>query len=522
LKLNKIIIVTVLFLVLSPIVAIYGATTPDNETFTADDYGDGLGVVAGHTIKYTINELTLPDMDNLSFSNLAGNKLYLKVLAVADHEFPGNVTGDLVYYSMGLIFTTDVTLTIGEGITAFPLVIPSGSATPGISMTGVPHFNVTEDYSPTLFFLDDGWSLTNAALSSAGFVVTEDLNILNAAASGIELEWRKSDGILTDLYIDDVVTPFGNFTGVTIDLTLDTVELKGVSLTVGQEITLQADIATLDIGVTGDISALLNETTISTIEDEINVIEGNPFITYTVDDVIGLYYLTSVEVWDFDTHSLVNTGAQHVFNAFMGNIQTGYSPFYPDKMVSTEALYPIPIITNDWDIYGGYMILLHDIVDVYLDQVLDLVLDLPGFTFNNIEGNFQVLEKEGYMFLQEEINIDADVTISDITMMANNYLPPETLALDAEIILQESAWIAYASSGVLAGIRVQLDLDATISVDSVSFGTVAVDFDFKLRNPDYNPPDPIGTGIIPGFTWLVAIPALIGAAAVGLIIRRRK
>ena len=63
---------------------------------------------------------------------------------------------------------------------------------------------------------------------------------------------------------------------------------------------------------------------------------------------------------------------------------------------------------------------------------------------------------------------------------------------------------------------------ADVAVEGSSFGTAVVDFDFKLRNPNYDPPDPIGSGIIPGFTWLVAIPALIGAAAVGLVIRKRK
>jgi len=523
LKLNKVIIVTVLLLVLSPIVGIYGATTPDTETITPDLYGDSVGVVAGHTIKYTINELTLPEMDNLSFSNLAGNKLYIKVLAVADHEFDVGVNGDLIYYSMGLIFTTDVTLTIGEGITAFPFVIPSGSATPAISMTGVPHFNTTIGYSPALFFLDDGWAFTNFALTSAGLTVTEDTTMLRAVGTGIELEWRKSDGILTDLLLDNVVTPFGDFTGLLVDISLDTVELKGISLTVGQEITLNADIANLDISTTGDIGTLLNASAITEIENEINVIEGNTFITYEILEVEGLFYEASVTMYDFVTHSLVAANNTYVFNAFMGNIPIGLSPIYLSKGPAVVD-FPVyaPVITNDWDIYGGYMVLLNDIIDVYMSQVLSLAIDIPGVTFNNIEGNAKVLEKDGYMYMQEEINIDLDASISDITLLSANYVPQETLELDLGVTIQEVGWMAYSSNGILAGTRVQLDIDASVELQSVNYGTISVYFDFKLRNPDYNPPDPIGSGIIPGFTWLVAIPALIGAAAVGLIIRRRK
>lgn len=512
-----------MLLLLLPIAGVIGTTVPVSDTISTDDYGDGIGVVAGNTIKYTINELTLPEMDNLSFSNLAGNKLYIKVLAVADHEFPGEVAGDLIYYSIGLIFTTDITVTIGEGITAFPFVIPAGSATPGITMTGVPHFNTTIGYSPSLFFLDDGWSLTNFALDSAGLTVTEDTTMLRAEGDGIELEWRKSDGILTDLRLDDVETPFGNFTGVTVDLSLDSVELKGVSLTVGQEITLNADIANLDITVSGDISTLLNETYVTSIEDEINIIEGNTLVSYEILAVEGLYYEVEVSMYDFATHSLVAAENTYVFNAFLGNIPTEISPIYASKGPAVID-FPVyaPVVTNDWDIFGGYMVLLHDIVDVYLDQVLDLVLDIPEVTFNNIEGSFQLLEKDGYRYMQEEINIDLDASISDITMMSAEFVPQETLDFGISAILQESGWLAYSSSGIIAGARMQLNLDASVELNSVSYGTIAVDFDFKLRNPDYDPPDPIGGGIIPGFTWLIAIPALIGAAAVGLIIRRRK
>jgi hypothetical protein len=523
--LNKVIIVTVLLLVLSPIVAIYGAAVPDTETFTPNNYGDSVGVVPGHTIKYTINELTLPEMDNLSITDLAGNKLYIKVLAVADHEFPGSVMGELIYYSLGIMFTTDEIVTLfGTGSPLDPqFVIPAGSATPAITMTGVPHFNVTEGYSPSLFFLDDGWSFTNVALSSAGLTVTEDTTMLRATGTGIELEWRKSDGILTDLSLDDVETPFGNFTGITVDLSLDTVELVGASLTVGQEITLQADIANLDISVSGDISTLLNESTITSIEDEINVIEGNPFITYEILDVEGLYYECSVSSYDFVTHSLVEANETYVFNAFLGNIPTTISPIYASKGPAVVD-FPIyaPIITNDWDIYGGYMVLLNDIVDIYLDQVLDLLVDIPEVTFNNIEGSFKLLEKDGFNYIQEEINIDLDAEISDVVMMSTNYVPQEDLTFSVSAVLQEEAWVAYSSTGVIAGARLVLGIDASVELNAVSYGTVAVDFDFKLRNLDYDPPDPIDGNIIPGFTWLVAIPALIGAAAVGLIIRRRK
>ncbi|MHA1367325.1 MAG: hypothetical protein ACTSP5_13065, partial [Candidatus Heimdallarchaeota archaeon] len=200
------------------------------------------------------------------------------------------------------------------------------------------------------------------------------------------------------------------------------------------------------------------------------------------------------------------------------------SPIYASKGIATVD-FPVyaPIITNDWDIFGGYMVLLHDIVDVYLDQVLDLLLDIPQVTFNNIEGVFQLLEKDGYRYMQEEINIDLDATISDITLMSrSNFVPQATLSLEVGIILQEIGWLAYSSTGVIAGARTQINLDASVELEGTSYGTIGVNFDFKLRNPDYNPPDPISSGLIPGFTWLVAIPALIGAAAVGLIIRRRK
>ncbi|MHA1212701.1 MAG: hypothetical protein ACTSSH_09590, partial [Candidatus Heimdallarchaeota archaeon] len=106
-------------------------------------------------------------------------------------------------------------------------------------------------------------------------------------------------------------------------------------------------------------------------------------------------------------------------------------------------------------------------------------------------------------------------------------LPQETATLGIDVSVFEEGWIGYAEDGILAGLRMNLDVNVELtteyaSLSPISAGTISIIFDFKLVNPDYNPPDPLGGGILPGFTWLVSIPAILSVAAIGAIIRKRK
>ena len=529
-RLNKIVVFAAMMLMLTPLLTVIGTNNTVDPVYSPNTFGDDVGVTAGMTIKYDINELAFPAIPNVTISDLAGNQLYVKVMSVEDRDFGAGVIGKWINYGMGLIFKTDETITIGEGFTALDLIIPTGAATPAAILSGVPHFNGS--LAPTFFFLDDGWTIHELALESVGFTVnsggSDFIATLVSGPGNMALTYRKSDGILTDLHIENIDLMGMNFTDMTIDLSFASVETKGLDLTVGQEISLVADIAHLAVEGTGEIFSMLNTSMIDSFTDEVASMEGQTLLKYIITDVEGLYYTADVYSYDFTTESLVKATDEFLFVGFLGGYQLDEPPLWDTGMTYTPIY--APAITADYDIYGGYMVLMDTIVSVYLD---DLLAFLPtttsglDFTINSVDGTFGVEEKRGYFFLKESLDVDVDFTTSLAVITPEGFFNPMIdPTIDINAILHQEGWIAYSESGVLAGMRIKLDVDVTITSDFATIsgmptGTISIDFDFKIVNPDYNPPDPIKGGIFPGYTWLVAIPALLAVAAIGLIKRRK-
>ena len=526
---NKIIVFAAMLLMLTPLLTVIGTNNVADPVVTPNTFGDDVGVTAGMTIKYDINELAFPAIPNVTISDLAGNQLYVKVMSVADKDFGSGVIGKWINYGMGLIFKTDETITIGEGFTALDLVIPTGSATPAITVGGVPHFNGTIPTS--FFFLDDSWALHELALEAAGFEVENNVDDFTAHIAigdgAMTANYRKSDGILAGIRIEDIYIMGMNYTDMIFDLAIASTETKGLDLTVGQEIELVADIAHLAVEGTGDIYSMLNTSMIDSYTDEIASMEGQTLLKYIITDIEGLYYTADVYSYDFTTESLVKAVDEYLFTGFLGGLETGISPLSGVGVIPTDIY--APVITADYDIYGGYLVLLDTIVGVYLEDILAVLpMTATGFDFtvNTIDGTFGVEEKKGYFFLKELIDVNIDITTVLTFPTPEGFLNPMVdPTIDINTVLHQEGWIAYSESGVLAGIRVKADVDLTITTDytisGMPTGTVSIDFDFKIINPDYNPPDPIKGGIFPGYTWLVAIPALLAVAAIGLIKRRK-
>ncbi|MFW9924958.1 MAG: hypothetical protein ACFFDW_16905, partial [Candidatus Thorarchaeota archaeon] len=335
-KSKNIVLITLVLLVLSPIVAVAGMNLPDKQAVTTDDWESSVGVQAGLTIKYSIDELVIPEMEGITIPDLSGNVLYVKVLDVENYDF-GEVTGVVIRYAVGIQFANDETFSIGEGLTALDITIPAGSASPPIALAGVPHFNST--FLPTSpFFLNSDWTEHNAALIFGGFTVTDVVDSLSASITvgdgTASASWRKSDGILTALSVDNIIFMDMNLTGITLSISLDTVELKGITLSVGDEIELKADIATLDITGAGDVYSLLDQGMITGIEQNVTSIQDNTVIKFIVDEVEGLYYKCSIFSYDITTQSLVEMEGSYVFNAFFGSIQVVQPPLIDGGTVS--------------------------------------------------------------------------------------------------------------------------------------------------------------------------------------------
>ncbi|NHJ84935.1 MAG: hypothetical protein FK734_05705 [Asgard group archaeon] len=529
-RLNKnIAVFAVLLLIIVPVVTVIGTSDNKPITVSVNNYGDDVGVVAGMTIKYNIEELTLPDMDNVTISNLAGNQLYIKIMLVESTLIDEvlDVNGIVIKYGIGLIFNTDETITIGEGFTAIDLVVPAGSATPPIPMIGVPHFNTTIfTPAPTFFFLDNGWANHYDFLNSfmPTFVTNgaTDLTVdFSNSTSELYANWRKSDGILTSVRVQNMDIfglPFGENT---IELSLSTVETIGLAISSGDTIELKADIASLDISGTGDLYDMYfaNDTYISEIENSFNTIQDSTFMKVVVNEIHGLYYTADLYLYDMETQSLVKQPDEVTFCGFFGNMEALIYALDPSGILLSLTA---PAVTPDFDIYTGYMVLADTIVDVYIENFLSFLtdVDMEGLDINAIAGTFDILEKKDYFYLKESIDVDANLEISETIAS-----PIET-NFDLHGILHEEGWIAYTETGILAGLHVIASLNVEIlssisTYSAAAAGTMSFNIDFKLRNPNYNPYDPIEGGILPGYTWLVSIPALVSLVAIG-IIRRRK
>ncbi len=523
---------------LTPIFAVSSSSVPDKTYSTPTDWNSSVGVTPGLTIKYTINELVAPSMDNLTIPNLAGNYLYVKVMSVEDDYTFSSEEGVLIRYGLGIIFKKDATFTIREGFAAADFTIPAGSATPAMVIAGVPHFNNT--FAPTSpFFLNNDWIEHKDVLDSHGFNVvatsSEFAVSLNNGTGSISAKWRKSDGLLTSMVVDDIYVMGMNYSGLNLDISLLSTEDKGLEVAVGDEFILKNEFASMEITGSGDLFET-NETQFSSMEEEYESIKDEIMLKYTVTEIEGLYYKCDASVFDYEKKTLVPSELPVVFNGFLGAIDVQDPPMIYDALldphitkgpVASATYIPAiaPVITPDFDIYGGYLVLADTLVGVYLNDLLGFlpaISELEDLTIDTIEGDFFMSEKRGYVYFQESLNAELSY---DYEISTSPFSAQFTLAFDIGVTIQEEGWLAYHESGLVAGMRMKSDITIEVTTDtSVSglpTGQLTIRIDFKVENPDFNPPDPLGRGVIPGYTWFVVIPALLSLAAVGLISRRR-
>ena len=148
---------------------------------------------------------------------------------------------------------------------------------------------------------------------------------------------------------------------------------------------------------------------------------------------------------------------------------------------------------------------------------------LGGLSLNTIDGDFFLSEKRDFKYFKESLNVDIDL---ELEQELSPFDADMVLTFDIGATITQDGWLGYHESGVIAGLRLQLgatiEVTSDLTVSGVPTGSITINLDYKIVNPDYNPPDPMGGGVIPGYTWIIAIPALLSLAAIGLISRRRK
>jgi len=515
-------------------------TTDYEPVLESTDFDSSVGVQAGDLIYYDLTSFSLSDefdIPNVTLPDFAGNSLFVKVMNVEeDYYFGIDDTGTLIHYAMGLMFNEDEIFTLGEGALATNIIIPEGAATPAIVMNGLPHFNGTYGYGPTQFFLNDDWADHQLHLEAIGFTVTSDDNVFEATQGDAEGEitasWRKSDGVLTYYLIDNYDMGVANYTGITIELQYDSMENNPLAVSVADNIGFAADILDVSITGTGDLWSAINQTEMDAQISQITAFEGKTLMKFVVTEIQGCYYLCDMYYYDPVTDALVLSPDQTMFNGFAGSISVSEPPLMGSLPSAKGPSYSYsegigPWITPDWDIYEGQMKLYDTLIGVYFNDLIDFA-EVPTdlLTFTTITGNMELKEKSGYYYFRDAIDINIDQNILYSPVSTAPMVPQGIYDLGLNIIVEQESYICYTSTGVGAVIRLKADVTVTfyddIPTTGYSTGSITVNVDVKLRNPDYDPPELIGNNFIPGFGWLVAFPAIFSIALLTVIRRRRK
>ncbi len=429
------------------------------------------------------------------------------------------------------MFEKEVTFDLDFTELDIDIVIPKGAATPSPVVEGAPHFQNT-DTAPSFFFLNDDWGDHKTNLQNLGFTITETTSEFTATFTNgtgtVTGTWRKADGVLTHILFDDVYMGNMDATGMTVELSLDKLENRPLAVTVGDIIELEVENADITLTGSGDLYDDINQTEFSEVQSTIASIEGKTFVKFVINEVHGMFYTCSMYVYDIDDDKVNKvTDDDLYFNGFLGSIKTNDYPEYNGAIHDYAPMGLAPVVTPDWDIYEGYMDLASTLFGVYVEEMLKvLTIDEDKVVFNTLTPTWGFQKKQGYYYFQQALDADIDInmTSSVSPMLGVNGV------FDAgfSIVANEKMYHAYHNSGVFAGFRVEGTIDQTI-YDTTNYtgtgfvvGNVHLVFDFKLRNPDFNPPDAYGGGFIPGFEWLIAIPAIMGVAAISFISRKRK
>ncbi len=518
-----------LLIMLTPAISILSATVPEEEYFVPNDIDSTVGVISGDTLFYNIEQLVLPpgvEIENVTLPDFADNKIIVKVMYVDNnYEFNSTHTGARIWYSVGFMFGQDETFDLDFSLLDTNIVIPKGAATPSIVIDGNPYFTNVGDGSPSLFFLNDDWADHKTNLESLGFVVTDSASELSATFTNGTGEltgtWRKSDGVLTDILFDDII-----MSDMTLELSLDSKVNRPLGVSVGDQIEMTLETFDLEVTGSGDLyTSGINQTELSEVQATMASMEGKTMVRFVVNEVYGMYYTCSIYAYDIDTDTMKKVTDDDIyFNGFFGSIQVAEPPKFDSDDHDFNPSGMGPVVSPDWDIYEGYMILANTLLGVYINEILTIAgPPTDDAVITTIEPTFGFQSKRGYYYFQQSLDIDIEANLAFTSIKLGINALYDT---GIHATVNEKMYFAYHESGVFAGMRIEAVIDVTMydSASSSGFpaGNVHVEIDFKLRNPDYNPPDAYGGGFIPGFEWLIAIPALMSVAVIGLVSKKRK
>jgi hypothetical protein len=456
----------------------------------------------------------------------------MKILDVHNMEVDPGVFDNLIYFAIGMKFLNDLSFTVGSPPLETEMIIPAGAVTPSAGLYALPHMNGTYGYGPIVVILNEAWSAHEDLFDYMNFTVTNGATEFEITATNgtgtLSGTWRKSDGICTHLLIDDIFWLGMNFTGGVVELSFASLENNPLPVTVGDNIELTMDTMSVDVSGSGDLWDDINQTALNEEISEIEDLQGMTVEKLVVEYVYGTFYGCGVYMYNSENEQLEKIpDLVVIFNGFQGcyQIVEPYQfPSGPDYTFMGGMLSPW--ITPDWDIYAGHAELYNTFIGTYIADIIQLMgYDEQNMVFHSVSGGFELSTKKGFYYFYEsmQFDIEENLTYSTIiTIMGLDQLYEEGYRQT----VQEEGYISYTESGICASMHLKVDMDMeyynTLNATTEGTGTMNVGIEVKLRNVDYDPPELIKGGIIPGFTWMIAFPALLGIAAIGIVIRRKK
>lgn len=538
-RMRSVFVIVTLLIMLSPILSINGTSQNEEEILIANDLDSDIGVLAGDIFYYNINQLTLPsevEIDNVTLPDFAGNQIYVKVLYIEEnYHYDYTTFGAVIHFAVGFKFAKDTTFEFDFSLLdSTDITIPKGATTPSVTSVGNPHFEDTLELGPAMFFMNSNWDSHVLELEALGFTVTNVADELSAViydgAGVITITWRKSDGALTHLMIEDIAFLDNDFSDSTVEISLDEKEHRPLGISIGDQIEIEAEYVNFDFSVSGEIATDINETDISEELVSYEALTDHTILRLIVDEIYGVYYVCSVWVIDdLETFELERLDDKIYFNGFQG--ASDIESFLPNFDSSDEIFFGsviVPAITPDWDIYKGFMTLGNTLIGFYCDEVIEaLQPEIEHYeTIHTFDVTFGFSKRQDYYYYQ--VSMETDIDINQTYYYNQNAIldTMDTYAIGVRVETSTKMYVAYHETGVFAGMRIKQSSKQTaydyIGATNYDTGTTQYEFDIKLRNIDFNPPDAFVGGFIPGFRWLLIIPALLPITTYRFVSRRRK
>jgi hypothetical protein len=540
-----------------------------------------VSVNAGDTVVFKANSFFI-DLEFLAGGELppgatssisaANTQIYAKVLDT--HSIAGEIynptTGDydaanslFVDLAVGAILGETVTIEDGEDLS---LTFPEGTglAIPGL-FSGHTDFDFYYDNEaglhheslPIPLFLNSEWDRHEAYLTavSAEAPTGTNVEVINDAAqfgieiSGLEIrdedsedeesegeligtmdivvKWDKSNNAISQAKV--VFTDTDNTVRLNIDFVFDDLRNVGINVSVGDEYSVSLSDYNFDFALTGEAEEL--EDDLTELDTELTNLEAvDALIKMTVTEVSGLYYKTTVEVYNSTTTEFDDMGEQW----FVGFGRVGYGAVSGTGMVGFATAITGPVVTPDftlWRSWDATMVSIFAIIETEINDLFEVVEE-EDETINSLEGTFQLSYSSSgeYSYGYEASGtVDLNVTEQYETYTQNSAL---------ELTFDHSLTVNYNKYGRLQSIDFDLSMFLNLEMVSSSTeegetGSGSIDIDeltFKLTfNHDTLVEDtgPGGDGVGDGFLdnlpissgsiWLFAGSMLLAA----IVLRRR-